>query len=75
MKSYVYDVESKQISLRSKYFLQNVRYGCPLEKEVWMFKLDVLDINLAKNDFGKEETAWNNAEGNTYAYRIAESIN
>lgn len=75
MERYVYDVKKKQATLKNRCFLHNARYGCPLDEGVGTFKLDATDMNLLKNDLGKEANDWNNAKGDLYAYQIAESTN
>ena len=56
MKSYVYDVESKQISLRSKYFLRNVRYmGARLKKKYGCSNLTYWTQTLQKTIWAKRQ--------------------
>lgn len=72
LERYVYDVEKKRATLKNRCFLHNARYGCPLKEEIGTFKLDATDMELSKNNLGKEATDWNEAKGDLYSYQIAE---
>ena len=72
LERYVYDIEKKRATLKNRCFLHNARYGCPLKEEIGTFKLDATDMELSKNNLGKEATDWNEAKGDLYSYQIAE---